>query len=58
MAAADPAGPGGTARPLAKKRRDPWLSLVAWVERVVLNLFIGLAVAMVGRRLERRFRRR
>ncbi len=41
---------------MTKKRRGPWVALVAGVERLVLNVTIGFLVAVVGRQLRKRLR--
>jgi hypothetical protein len=39
---------------MAKRRRGPWLGLLASVEKAILNLMIGLVVTIVGQRLRKR----
>jgi hypothetical protein len=44
--------------PVAKRSRGPLVTLLAGVEAAVLNVMIGLVVAVVGGRLRKRLRGR
>lgn len=41
---------------MGKRRLKPWDALLEAIERLVLNVLIGLAVAAIGRQLRKRFR--
>jgi len=41
---------------MAKRRRGPWVALLAGLEKLVLDVMIGLVVVVVAGRLRKRFR--